>query len=322
MLKQITPSSTPAWKALEAHFADMKAVPMRGLFEADSERFQRFSEKFEDILLDYSKNRINDRTMELLFDLARETDLPAAIEQIFSGAKINETEDRAVLHVALRNRSNTPVMVDGENVMPEVNDVLGQMEAFANRLQKGHWLGFTERPISDIVNIGIGGSDLGPVMVTEALKPYWNARLKVHYVSNVDGTHIAETLKKLNPETTMFLIASKTFTTQETMTNAHTAREWFLDSGASEADIAKHFAALSTNLEGVKAFGIDPENMFRFWDWVGGRYSVWSAIGLSVACVIGFDNFRKMLEGAHAIDHHFQNAPLEENLPVILALLG
>ncbi|MEM6348046.1 MAG: glucose-6-phosphate isomerase [Bacteroidota bacterium] len=322
MLKQISPTSTRAWKELEAHFADMKAVPMRGLFEADKERFKRFSLSFEDILLDYSKNRINDRTMELLFDLARETELSEAIQQMLSGEKINETEGRAVLHTALRNRSNHPIMVDGEDVMPEVNQVLGQMEAFANRIQNGSWLGYTERPISDIVNIGIGGSDLGPVMVTEALKPYWNARLKVHFVSNVDGTHIAETLKKVNPETTLFMIASKTFTTQETMTNAHSAREWFLDAGATEADIAKHFAALSTNIEGVTAFGIDPANMFRFWDWVGGRYSLWSAIGLSIACVIGFDNFRKMLEGAHAMDHHFKTAPLDENLPVILALLG
>ncbi|MEL7532379.1 MAG: glucose-6-phosphate isomerase [Bacteroidota bacterium] len=322
MLKQISPTSTRAWKELEAHFADMKSVPMRGLFEADPERFKRFSISFEEILLDYSKNRINDRTMDLLFDLARETELGEAIQQMFDGEKINETEGRAVLHTALRNRSNHPIMVDGEDVMPAVNQVLGQMEAFANRIQKGTWLGYTNRPISDIVNIGIGGSDLGPVMVTEALKPYWNARLKVHFVSNVDGTHIAETLKKVNPETTLFMIASKTFTTQETMTNAHTARQWFLDAGAAEADIAKHFAALSTNLEGVTNFGIDPENMFRFWDWVGGRYSLWSAIGLSIACVIGFDNFRKMLEGAHAMDHHFKTAALEENLPVILALLG
>lgn len=322
MLKQISPTSTRAWKELEAHFADMKSVPMRGLFAADPARFERFTVKFEDILLDFSKNRINDRTMELLLDLAKETDLQDAIQQMFSGAEINETEGRAVLHTALRNRSNHPILVDGEDVMPEVNQVLGQMEAFANRIQQGHWLGYTNRPISNIVNIGIGGSDLGPVMVTEALKPYWNARIKVHFVSNVDGTHIAEILKKVDPETTMFMIASKTFTTQETMTNAHTAREWFLDAGATEADIAKHFAALSTNLEGVTAFGIDPENMFRFWDWVGGRYSLWSAIGLSIACVIGFDNFRKMLEGAHAMDYHFKTVPLAQNLPVILALLG
>ncbi len=322
MLKQISPTSTRAWKELEAHFADMKAVPMRGLFEADQERFKRFSISFEEILLDYSKNRINDRTMDLLFDLARETELADGIQQMFKGEKINETEGRAVLHTALRNRSNQPILVDGQDVMPEVNEVLAQMESFANRIQNGSWLGYTGKPITDIVNIGIGGSDLGPVMVTEALKPYWKEGLNVHFVSNVDGTHIAETLKKVNPETTLFMIASKTFTTQETMTNAHTARKWFLDAGAAEADIAKHFAALSTNIDGVTAFGIDPANMFRFWDWVGGRYSLWSAIGLSIACVIGFDNFRQLLEGAHAMDNHFKSAPLEENLPVILALLG
>jgi glucose-6-phosphate isomerase len=322
MLKQINPTHTKAWKALAAHFEDMKNVPMRGLFEADPQRFERFSVRFEDILVDYSKNRINDQTLELLLDLAREVDLPHAIEQMFSGAPINETEGRSVLHIALRNRSDDPILVDGHNVMLDVNEVMGQIEHFSKVVSAGQWLGYTGKAVSDIVNIGIGGSDLGPVMVTEALRPYWNARLNVHYVSNVDGTHVSETLKRLNPETTLFMIASKTFTTQETMTNAHTAREWFLDFGGTENDIAQHFVALSTNREAVVKFGIDPENMFQFWDWVGGRYSLWSAIGLSIACVVGFDNFRKLLEGAHAMDHHFQTAELQENLPVLLALIG
>lgn len=322
MLKQTNPTHTQAWKALSAHFEMMEQVAMRDLFAQDPQRFDRFSVRFEDMLLDYSKNRINEETISLLMALAREVDLPDAIEQMFTGAAINETEGRAVLHIALRNRSSKPILVDGQDVMPEVNEVLGQMEHFSNLVGNGKWLGYTGKAVTDIVNIGIGGSDLGPVMVTEALRPYWNSRLKVHYVSNVDGTHIAETLKKVNPETCLFMIASKTFTTQETMTNAHSAREWFLDNGATEADIAKHFVALSTNREKVTAFGIDPENMFQFWDWVGGRYSVWSAIGLSVSCVIGFENFRKFLEGAHAMDYHFRYAALQENLPVILALLG
>ena len=295
---------------------------MKDLFEADKQRFDTFSLQFEDILLDFSKNRINEETLRLLIDLAEEMKLSDGIRQMFSGELINSTEGRAVLHTALRNQSNQPVMVNGENVMPAVNEVLGRMEAFANRLHQGEMKGYTGQPITDIVNIGIGGSDLGPVMVTEALRPYWQPGIQVHYVSNVDGTHIAETLKRVQPETTLFMIASKTFTTQETMTNAHTARSWFLESAKEEAHIAKHFVALSTNRDGVVQFGIDPANMFGFWDWVGGRYSVWSAIGLSVACTIGFDAFKDLLAGAHAMDQHLQTAPFRENFPVILALIG
>jgi len=322
MLKATNPTQTAAWKALTDHFEDMEHVHMKSLFEADPGRFERFSQRFEDILLDYSKNRITQETLDYLQALAEEVDLKDAIERMFSGDKINQTEDRAVLHVALRNQGNAPIEVDGEDVMPLVNEVLSHMEAFVNRLHSGAHKGYTGKKITDIVNIGIGGSDLGPVMVTEALKPYWVEGMNVHYVSNVDGTHIAETLKTVNPETTLFMIASKTFTTQETMTNARTARDWFLQSAKEEAHIAKHFVALSTNRAGVTAFGIDPDNMFGFWDWVGGRYSVWSAIGLSVAATIGFDNFREFLKGGHSMDTHFRTAPFAENLPVILALLG
>ncbi|PHI32855.1 glucose-6-phosphate isomerase [Budvicia aquatica] len=320
-MKNINPTTTVAWQALENHFDEMKAVTMRDLFAQDSERFNRFSATFDDkMLVDFSKNRITDKTLTLLRDLAKETDLSGAIKSMFSGEKINRTEDRSVLHVALRNRSSTPIMVDGKDVMPEVNAVLAKMKSFCHRIISGEWKGFTGKAITDVVNIGIGGSDLGPYMVTEALRPYKN-HLNMHFVSNVDATHIAETLKTLNPETTLFLIASKTFTTQETMTNAHTARDWFLSAG-KDRDVAKHFAALSTNATAVGEFGIDTANMFEFWDWVGGRYSLWSAIGLSIALSVGFDNFEMLLSGAHAMDRHFADTPLENNLPVTLALIG
>jgi glucose-6-phosphate isomerase len=322
MLPKISPTDTQAWGNLQRHFAELQTQEMKDLFAEDPERFANFSLSFEDILLDYSKNRLTRETLDLLLKLAEETQLQAGIEAMFSGAKINETEQRAVLHVALRNRSNSPIEVDGHNIMADVNEVLGKMEAFTDRLHSGKMLGYTGKPITDIVNIGIGGSDLGPVMVTEALRPYWKPGLQVHYVSNVDGTHIAETLKRVSPETTLFMIASKTFTTQETMTNAHSARDWFLAAAKEEAHVAKHFIALSTNEAGVVDFGIDPANMFGFWDWVGGRYSLWSAIGMSIACTIGFDHFRELLEGAHAMDEHFRSAPMAENMPVLLALIG
>ena len=322
MLKTNNPTSTKAWQDLDEHFKTTKEVHMLDLFQKDPNRFDRYSLYFEDILLDYSKNRITDGTLDLLFSLARELDLESGIQQMFSGLKINQTEGRAVLHTALRNMSKDAVIVDGENVMPAVREVLDKMKAFADRLHTGEMKGYTGKNITDIVNVGIGGSDLGPVMVTEALRPYWKPNIQVHYVSNVDGTHMAETLKRISPETSLFLIASKTFTTQETMTNAHTARKWFLDTAKEEAFIKKHFVALSTNQKSVIEFGIDPDNMFEFWDWVGGRYSVWSAIGLSVALTIGFDNFEELLSGAFAMDQHFRNARLEENMPIILALIG
>ncbi|GKX61339.1 glucose-6-phosphate isomerase [Leminorella grimontii] len=320
-MKSINPTETAAWRALEAHFDAMKGITIGALFAQDGERFSRFSAEFEDqMLVDFSKNRITDETLSLLRDLAKECDLNGAIKAMFNGEKINRTEDRAVLHVALRNRANTPVLVDGKDVMPEVNAVLEKMRSFCRRVIDGEWKGYTGKAITDVVNIGIGGSDLGPYMVTEALRPYKN-HLNVHFVSNVDATHIVEALRDLSPETTLFLVASKTFTTQETMTNAHTARDWFLSSGKPE-DVAKHFAALSTNAKAVSEFGIDTDNMFEFWDWVGGRYSLWSAIGLSIALSIGFENFEKLLCGAHAMDNHFARAPLAQNLPVTLALIG
>ncbi|QKJ33173.1 glucose-6-phosphate isomerase [Mucilaginibacter mali] len=314
-------TTTNAYKYLTDHFIDIAAIDLKALFKSDNERFTKFSTRFEDILVDYSKNRVTDETVALLIQLARECRLKDAVGAMFSGEKINVTEGRQVLHTALRNQSNTPVLADGKDVMPEVNAVLQQMKTFSEAVISGEWKGFTGKQITDVVNIGIGGSDLGPVMVTEALKPY-KTRLNLHFVSNVDGTHIAETLKGLDPETTMFLIASKTFTTQETMANAHSARDWFLAAGAKEADVAKHFAALSTNSKAVEAFGIDTANMFVFWDWVGGRYSLWSAIGLSIALSIGFDNFEELLSGAHAMDNHFRATEFEQNIPVILALLG
>ncbi|MEO1416660.1 MAG: glucose-6-phosphate isomerase [Bacteroidota bacterium] len=322
MLNTTHPTQSAAWEKLQAHFQDMKDVHMKDLFAQDPARFQQFSLQFEDILLDYSKNRITADTLQALQELAEAQDLKGAIKKIFTGDKINATEDRAVLHVALRNQSNAAIEVDGEDVMPAVNEVLGRMETFSEQVIEGSWKGYTGKRITDIVNIGIGGSDLGPVMVTEALKAYWKPGMNVHYVSNVDGTHIAETLKQVDPETTLFMIASKTFTTQETMTNAHTARSWFIEAAKEEAHVAKHFVALSTNREGVEAFGIDPANMFGFWDWVGGRYSLWSAIGLSIACTIGFDNFQELLRGAHSMDQHFRHTDFSENLPVILALIG
>ncbi|MBA0194680.1 MULTISPECIES: glucose-6-phosphate isomerase [Pectobacterium] len=321
-MKNINPSQTAAWQALQTHFDTMKEVQISELFAQDSDRFAHFSATFDDqMLVDFSKNRITAETMEKLHALARETDLSAAIQSMFAGEKINRTEDRAVLHVALRNRSNTPILVDGKDVMPEVNAVLAKMKDFSERVIGGEWKGYTGKTITDVVNIGIGGSDLGPFMVTEALKPYKN-HLNMHFVSNVDGTHIAETLKPLNPETTLFLVASKTFTTQETMTNAHSARDWFLKTAQDEKHVAKHFAALSTNAKAVGEFGIDTDNMFEFWDWVGGRYSLWSAIGLSIILSLGFDNFEKLLSGAHAMDKHFASTPAEKNLPVLLALIG
>jgi len=311
----------PAWNALQQHYKKAKKLHLRDLFEKDSKRFEKFSIRFNDILLDYSKNRITDETMKLLLQLAREAKVKKWIEKMFSGEKINFTENRAVLHIALRNRSNRAIYVDGTDVMPAVNAELAKMKAFCEKVRSGEWKGYTGKAITDVVNIGIGGSDLGPLMVCEALKPY-GSKLNVHFVSNVDGTHIVETLKKINPETTLFLIASKTFTTQETMTNAQTAKAWFLKSANDETAVAKHFAALSTNSKAVSEFGIDTQNMFGFWDWVGGRYSLWSAIGLSIALFIGFENFEELLQGAFEMDEHFRTAPFEKNLPVILALLG
>ncbi len=322
MLKNINPTQTDAWKALTAHFESAQDMDLTELFAQDADRFGKFSTRFgSDILVDYSKNLINDDTMKNLFALANETELKGAIKAMFAGDTINQTEGRSVLHVALRNRSNTPIMVNGEDVMPAVNAVLEKMKGFSERIISGDWKGYTGKAITDVVNIGIGGSDLGPYMVTEALAPYTN-HLNMHFVSNVDGTHIAETLKKVNPETTLFLVASKTFTTQETMTNAHSARDWFLATAQDEAHVAKHFAALSTNATAVSEFGIDTDNMFEFWDWVGGRYSLWSAIGLSIVLAVGFDNFVELLTGAHEMDKHFAETELESNIPVLLALIG
>ncbi|MQH22906.1 glucose-6-phosphate isomerase [Escherichia coli] len=321
-MKNINPTQTAAWQALQKHFDEMKDVTIADLFAKDGDRFSKFSATFDDqMLVDYSKNRITEETLAKLQDLAKECDLAGAIKSMFSGEKINRTENRAVLHVALRNRSNTPILVDGKDVMPEVNAVLEKMKTFSQAIISGEWKGYTSKAITDVVNIGIGGSDLGPYMVTEALRPYKN-HLNMHFVSNVDGTHIAEVLKKVNPETTLFLVASKTFTTQETMTNAHSARDWFLKAAGDEKHVAKHFAALSTNAKAVGEFGIDTANMFEFWDWVGGRYSLWSAIGLSIVLSIGFDNFVELLSGAHAMDKHFSTTPAEKNLPVLLALIG
>lgn len=321
-MKNINPTSTKAWQALLQHQKAQKDVTIQQLFAQQPDRFDRYSLKFnDDILVDFSKNRFTDETLTLLRQLIDETAVKDAIESMFNGEKINRTENRAVLHTALRNRSNTPVYVDGKDVMPEVNAVLAKMESFCERVISGEWRGYSGKAITDVINIGIGGSDLGPYMVTEALRPYKN-HLTMHFVSNVDGTHIAETLKKVDPETTLVLVASKTFTTQETMTNAHSAREWFLAKAKDEAHIEKHFAALSTNAKAVAEFGIDTENMFEFWDWVGGRYSLWSAIGLSIALSIGFDNFEALLRGAHEMDKHFRNTAVEKNIPMTLALIG
>lgn len=319
-MKKINPTQTAAWQALTAHQAENLTIAQ--LFQANPQRFSQYHVNFEDqILVDFSKNAVNETTLALLQQLAEECGLAQAKEAMFSGEKINYTENRAVLHTALRNRSNTPVLVDGKDVMPEVNAVLAKMKAFCQRVISGEWKGYTGKAITDVINIGIGGSDLGPYMVTEALRPYKN-HLNVHFVSNVDGTHIAETLKKVNPETTLVLVASKTFTTQETMTNAHSARDWLLAAAKDESAVAKHFVALSTNAKEVEKFGIDTANMFEFWDWVGGRYSLWSAIGLSIALSIGFEQFEQLLSGAHAMDNHFRHAPAEKNIPTILALIG
>lgn len=321
-MKNINPTNTQAWKALEAHQSQLVHTTIADLFKQEENRFNDYSLTFENqILVDFSKNKINQETLKLLRQLAKESALDEAINAMFAGEKINRTENRAVLHTALRNRSNTPVYVDGKDVMPEVNAVLAKMSAFCERVISGEWKGYTGKAITDVVNIGIGGSDLGPYMVTEALRPYKN-HLNMHFVSNVDGTHIAETLKKVNPETTLFLVASKTFTTQETMTNANSARDWLLAAAKDNSAVAKHFAALSTNGKAVAEFGIDTNNMFEFWDWVGGRYSLWSAIGLSIALSIGFDNFEALLSGAHEMDKHFRTAPLEKNIPATLALVG
>jgi glucose-6-phosphate isomerase len=322
MFPSIDPTTTPAWKLLQAHAADMKLVHMKQLFAEDPKRFSKFSLCTPDIVFDYSKNIITPETMRILGRLAEECRLPEAIRAQFSGEKINRTEGRAVLHTALRNFSDEPVLADGKDVMPDVRAVLARMRACCDSVHGGQWLGYTGKPIRTIVNIGIGGSDLGPVMVTEALRPFWKEGIQPYFVSNVDGTHIAETLKRVKAEETLFLIASKTFTTQETMANAHTARDWFIAQAGDAAQVARHFLALSTNEQEVVRFGIAPENMFPFWDWVGGRYSLWSAIGLSIALTIGYDGFEQLLQGAHHIDRHFSTAPFHENIPVVMALLG
>jgi glucose-6-phosphate isomerase len=314
--------STPAWQALAAHWRTMAQVHMRELFAADAGRAVRMTADAAGLHVDYAKHIATDQTLNLLLDLARTADLEGWRERMFAGEHINSTEDRAVLHVALRNRSNRPVYVDGQDVMPDVNGVLEQMRTFSNRVRVGDWQGFTGRPIHDVVNIGIGGSNLGPKMVTTALTPYQSEAPRPHFVSNVDGTHLAETLKALDPATTLFIVASKTFTTQETMTNAQSARRWLVEGLGSDAAVRNHFVAVSTNAEKVAEFGIDPENMFGFWDWVGGRYSLWSAIGVPIALAVGFERFEELLAGAHDMDEHFRTAPLEQNLPVILALLG
>jgi glucose-6-phosphate isomerase len=323
MFPKVTPTSTAAWTALQAHYNnEIKGTHMRSLFRDDPARFSRYSLTFDQILFDYSKNIVNDKTLSLLRQLAVESGVQPAIEAMFTGEKINRTEDRSVLHTALRNLPGNPVLSDGKDVMPDVLRVLAQMKTFCTNIHSGQWKGYTGKKIKYIVNIGIGGSDLGPVMVTEALKSYWVEGIQPYFVSNVDGTHIAETLKLVNPEETLFLIASKTFTTQETMTNAHTARDWFLASAKDEKQVAKHFAALSTNEKEVVKFGIDKANMFEFWDWVGGRYSLWSAIGLSIALSIGYDHFESLLNGAHQTDVHFRTTPIEKNIPVTMALIG
>ena len=312
----------PAWQALEQHYSLSRLKHMRDLFATDPDRAERFSLEVGDLFLDYSKNRISEETLQLLMDLARQVGLPARIKAMFKGEKINTTEHRSVLHVALRNRTNSPILVDGADVMPQINNVLERMGRFAHAVRSGEWLGYTNQPITDIVNIGIGGSDLGPLMVCSALKPFGHPRLNMHFVSNVDGAQLKETLKKVHSETTLFVIESKTFTTQETLTNALTAREWFVARARDESAVAKHFVAVSTNMKAVADFGIDPANMFEFWDWVGGRYSLWSAIGLPIMLYLGEENFAELLNGAHIMDQHFRNAPLEANMPVLLAMIG
>ena len=322
MLPKINPTTTSAWQQLQEHYQEMKSIHLKELFKEEENRFKKYSLAAPDIIWDYSKNIITDKTLQLLLQLAEECELQSAIEAIFNGEKINETEDRAVLHTALRNFSGKPVLLDGKNVMPEVQKVLKQMKTFCKKVHNGEWKGYTDKTIKYIVNIGIGGSDLGPVMVTEALKPYWIEGIQAYFVSNIDGSHIAEVLKKITPEETLFLIASKTFTTQETMTNAYTARAWFLKKALDEKFVARHFVALSTNTEEVKKFGIAEENMFVFWDWVGGRYSLWSAIGLSIALTIGYNNFENLLKGAHEIDKHFRENAFNKNIPVLMGLIS
>lgn len=322
MFPSVNPTTTSAWQKLLAHKAIINTTTIKELFSKDATRFNRFHLKFEDIILDYSKNRITDETRKLLLELADETGLKQGIEAMFSGEEINKTEKRSVLHTALRKCFSKQVMVDGADVMPEVRKVLEHMKEFSSEIINGSWKGYTGKSINTIVNIGIGGSDLGPVMVTEALKPYKVPHIETFFVSNVDGSHISEVLKKVDVETTLFMIASKTFTTQETMTNAETARAFFLSKAELVDHIKKHFVALSTNEEKVVEFGIDPKNMFGFWDWVGGRYSLWSAIGLSIACTVGFEHFEELLKGAYAMDNHFETSKFDENIPVILALLG
>ncbi len=315
-------SRFPAWKKLKEHQKDMQRISMRYLFAEDANRFERFSLQAGGILLDYSKNRITALTVRLWLELAKEARLSDAIEAMFSGQKINRTEDRAVLHTALRNRDHTPVFVDGRDIMPDVDGVLARMRTFTDEVRNGNWLGYTGKRITDIVNIGIGGSDLGPVMVTQALKPYWHRDLRAHFVSNVDPSQMIDTLAEVDPETTLFIVASKTFTTPETLLNAHVARRWLIDQAGSEAAVVRHFVAVSTNTEKVQAFGIDKEHMFEFWDWVGGRYSIWSAVGLPVALMVGMDHFEDFLSGAHAMDQHFRTASPERNLPVIMGMLS
>ncbi|RYZ00731.1 MAG: glucose-6-phosphate isomerase [Chitinophagaceae bacterium] len=322
MFPRINPTTTTAWQALQQHADSLRGTHIRSLFAEDPERFHKFSRCLDDLMIDFSKNRITTQTIDLLLQLAGECRLREAITALYEGEFINETEGRSVLHMALRNFSGRPVFSGGKDVMPDVQRVQQQMRDFCGRVHSGAWKGYTGKPIRHIVNIGIGGSDLGPLMVTEALRPYWKEGISAHFVSNVDASHIAEVLKKISPEETLFLIASKTFTTQETMTNAGTARAWFLESAKDEAHIAKHFAALSTNGKAVTEFGIDAANMFEFWDWVGGRYSLWSAIGLSIALTIGYDNFEELLRGAHSTDEHFRNTEFSENIPVLMALIG
>jgi glucose-6-phosphate isomerase len=322
MFPKINPTETAAWKLIEQHADEMKQVHMKDLFAKDTDRFKKYSHGFNDLIIDFSKNIITDETLKHLFQLANECRLKDAIESMFEGDLINETEERSVLHIALRNFSDKAIYSQGKNVMDDVRRVQAQMKNFCRQIHSGEWKGYTGKKIKYIVNIGIGGSDLGPFMVTEALKPYWAKYIQAYFVSNVDATHIAETLKKVNPEETLFLIASKTFTTQETMTNAHTARDWFLRSAKNEQYVAKHFVALSTNEKEVTKFGIDKQNMFEFWDWVGGRYSLWSAIGLSIALTIGYENFEELLKGAHEVDQHFRTAEFEKNIPVLMALIS
>ncbi len=323
MLSKINPVNTKSWKNLLGHYQEMKNIHMKDLFKKDKNRFDKFSIKFNDLLIDFSKNIITEKTLAKLIELADETGLQDAVKRMFEGDIINETENRAVLHTALRNMDESrQVLVDKKNVMPEIKKVLDKMEKFSSDIISGRKKGYTDKKISDIVNIGIGGSDLGPVMVTEALTPYAQNNMAVHFVSNIDATHIIETLKKLDPETSLFMIASKSFTTQETMANAFSARKWFLELTGDEKHIAKHFVAISTNKKAVEEFGIDSINMFEFWNFVGGRYSLWSAIGLSIACYIGFDNFTELLKGGFEMDEHFRNTPFEKNIPVILALIG